>query len=339
MIQVVLSQPEKIEIREVPKPVPAAGEVLLKIKRIGICGSDIHAYYGKHPYIKCPIVQGHEFSAEMAELGPGVTQFQIGDRVTIRPQLTCGQCYQCRHGNYHICENLKVIGCQADGAAQEFLTVPQEIVVKLPDSIDDDLGAMVEPLAVGVHAVGRLSELKGRNILILGAGPIGNLTAQAAKALGAGSVMVADLSDIRLEIARKCGIDIVVNNLEQDLAREVKDRFGEAKADAIFECVGSEKTVGLAINLARKGSEIIIVGVFEEKPVIDFGLIQDRELKVIGSLMYKKEDYDTAISLIESKKVHLEPLISRHFTLKEYAQAYKYIEANREKTMKILIDV
>ncbi|MGB9765572.1 MAG: zinc-dependent alcohol dehydrogenase [Candidatus Saccharicenans sp.] len=339
MIQVILAQPEKIEIREVRQPRPAAGEVLLKIKRIGICGSDIHAYYGKHPYIKCPIVQGHEFSAEVAELGPGVSKFKIGERVTVRPQLTCGQCYQCRHGNYHICENLKVIGCQAEGAAQEFLAVPQEIVVKLPDSINDDLGAMVEPLAVGVHAVGRLSELKGRNILILGAGPIGNLTAQAAKALGASSVMIADISDIRLEIARKCGVDIAVNNLKQDLAKEIKDRYGEAKADAIFECVGSEKTVELAINLARKGSEIIVVGVFEEKPVVDFGLIQDRELRVIGSLMYKKEDYDTAISLIESKKVQLEPLISRHFSLRQYAEAYKYIENNREKTMKVLIDV
>ncbi|HEK85436.1 MAG TPA: alcohol dehydrogenase [Candidatus Aminicenantes bacterium] len=339
MIQVILAQPEKIEIREVRQPRPAAGEVLLKIKRIGICGSDIHAYYGKHPYIKCPIVQGHEFSAEVAELGPGVSKFKIGERVTVRPQLTCGQCYQCRHGNYHICENLKVIGCQAEGAAQEFLAVPQEIVVKLPDSINDDLGAMVEPLAVGVHAVGRLSELKGRNILILGAGPIGNLTAQAAKALGASSVMIADISDIRLEIARKCGVDIAVNNLKQDLAKEIKDRYGEAKADAIFECVGSGKTVELAINLARKGSEIIVVGVFEEKPVVDFGLIQDRELRVIGSLMYKEEDYDTAISLIESKKVQLEPLISRHFSLRQYAEAYKYIENNREKTMKVLIDV
>jgi len=339
MIQVILSQPQKIEIREVPKPVPAAGQVLLRIKRIGICGSDIHAYYGKHPYIQCPVVQGHEFSAEVADLGPGVTQFQVGDRVTVRPQLTCGQCYQCRHGNYHICQSLKVIGCQAEGAAQEFLAVPQELVVKLPDSIDYDLGAMVEPLAVGVHAAGRLSEIKGGNFLILGAGPIGNLTAQAVKALGAGSVMITDISEIRLEIARRCGIDFAINNSRQNLAEEIKKHFGEAKPEAILECVGSEKTIDLAINLARKGSEIIVVGVFEEKPKVDFGLIQDRELRVIGSLMYKKEDYDTAIRLIESKKVHLEPLLSRHFSLKEYSEAYKYIELNREKTMKVLIDV
>ncbi|MGB9836063.1 MAG: zinc-dependent alcohol dehydrogenase [Candidatus Saccharicenans sp.] len=339
MIQVILSQPEKVEIRDVPRPVPAAGQVLLRIKRIGICGSDIHAYYGKHPYIKCPIVQGHEFSAEVAELGAGVRQFKVGDRVTVRPQLTCGQCYQCRQGNYHICENLKVIGCQADGAAQEFLAVPEELVVKLPDSINYDLGAMVEPLAVGVHAVGKLSEIRGQNIVVLGAGPIGNLTAQAAKALGARSVMIADISEVRLEIARKCGIDFMVNNSKQDLGEEIRRQFGEARAEAILECVGSEKTIGLAIDLARKGSEIIVVGVFEEKPKVDFGLIQDRELRVLGSLMYKKEDYETAIGLIEAKKVYLEPLISRHFTIRQYAEAYKYIESNREKTMKVLIDV
>jgi L-iditol 2-dehydrogenase len=339
MIQVVLTQPEKIEIREVERPQPGAGEVLLEIKKIGICGSDIHAYYGKHPYISCPIVQGHEFSARIVELGDGVIEFGIGDRVTAMPQITCGHCYQCQHGDYHICENLRVIGCQADGAAQEYLTVPEKLVIKLLDSIDYDAGAMIEPLAVGVHAVRRLSEIKGRNILILGAGPIGNLAAQAAKALGANLVMIPDISDIRLDIARKCGIDFAVNNNRQDLAKEIKDRFGETKADAIFECVGIEQTISLAISLARKGSEIIVVGVFGHKPLVNFGLIQDRELRVIGSLMYKKADYETAIDLIQSGKVQLDPLISRHFPLREYAQAYKYIENNREKTMKVLVDV
>jgi len=339
MIQVVLTEPQKIEIREVAKPVPQEGEVLLEIKRIGICGSDIHAYYGKHPYISCPIVQGHEFSGRVVELGKGVSEFKIGDRVTVRPQLTCGHCYQCLHGDYHICENLKVIGCQSNGAAQEYFAVPKDLVVKLPDSVDYDLGAMIEPLAVGVHAAGRVSKLKNHNILVLGAGPIGNLTAQAVKALGASSVMIADISDVRLEIAKKCGIDFVVNNIKSDLSKEIKEKFGEAKADAIIECVGTGKTINQAISLARKGSEIIVVGVFEEKPVVDFGLIQDRELKVIGSLMYKKEDYETAIDLIQSQKVQLRPLISRRFLLRQYAEAYKYIEENREKTMKVLIEV
>lgn len=339
MIQVILTEPEKIEVREIEKPVAQEGEVLIEVKRIGICGSDIHAYYGKHPYIRCPIVQGHEFSGRVVELGKGVSGFKIEDRVTVMPQLTCGRCYQCQHGDYHICENLKVIGCQTNGAAQEFLAVPQELVIKLPDSIDYDYGALVEPVAVGVHAVRKLTEINDRKVLILGAGPIGNLTAQVAKSLGVKAVMIADISDFRLEIARKCGIDFQVNNIKQDLAEELKEKFGEAKADAIIECVGLGKTINQAINLARKGSEIIVVGVFEEKPVIDFGLIQDRELKVIGSLMYKKDDYETAIDLIQSGKVQLQPLISRHFPIQEYAEAYKYIENNREKTMKVLIDV
>jgi len=339
MIQIILTEPEKIEIREVEKPAPKENEVLLEIKRIGICGSDIHAYYGKHPYISCPIVQGHEFSGRVVELGKGVSNFKIGDRVTVRPQLTCGRCYQCQHGDYHICDNLKVIGCQANGAAQEFFAVPKDLVIKLPDSIDYDFGAMIEPLAVGVHAAGRVSKLKNHNILVLGAGPIGNLTAQAVKALGASLVMIADISDVRLEIAKKCGIDFVVNNIKSDLSKEIKEKFGEAKADAIIECVGTGKTINQAISLARKGSEIIVVGVFEEKPVVDFGLIQDRELKVIGSLMYKKEDYETAINLIQSGKVRLEALVSRRFQLRQYAEAYKYIENNREKTMKVLIEV
>jgi len=339
MIQVILTEPQKIELRELDKPVPQEGEVLIKVKRIGICGSDIHAYYGKHPYIKCPIVQGHEFSGQIVELGKGVSDFKIGDRVTVMPQLTCGHCYQCQHGDYHICDNLKVIGCQANGAAQEFLAVPQNLLIKLPEAIDYDYGAMVEPVAVGVHAVKKLSAVKERKVLVLGAGPIGNLTAQAARALGAGALMIADISDFRLEIARKCGIDFPVNNMKQDLGKELREKFGQAGADSIIECVGSEKTINQAISLARKGSEIIVVGVFGEKPVVDFGLIQDRELKVIGSLMYKKADYETAIDLIQTGKLQLQPLITRHFSLKEYAEAYKYIESNREKTMKVLIDV
>jgi len=339
MIQVVLTEPGKIDIREVEKPAPQPAEVLLEIKRIGICGSDIHAYYGKHPYISCPIVQGHEFSGRVVEVGQGVSDFNVGDRVTVMPQLTCGRCYQCQHGDYHICDSLKVIGCQANGAAQEYLAIPQKLVIKLPDSMSDDFGAMVEPVAVGVHAVRRLAGLQGRRVLVLGAGTIGNLTAQAAKAFGAETVMIADISDVRLEIARRCGIDFTVNNSKQDLSEELKEKFGEAKADAIIECVGSGQTINQAIALARKGSEIIVVGVFGEKPEVDVGLIQDKELKVIGSLMYKKDDYETAINLIEQKKVELEPLISRHFQLREYAEAYKYIEKNREKTMKVLIDV
>ena len=339
MKQVRLVEPENVVLEEVDRPVPKASEVLIQVKRIGVCGSDIHAYYDKHPYISCPIVQGHEFSGEIVELGEAVGGFTVGDRVTAMPQLVCGKCYPCTHGDYHICNALKVIGCQADGAAREFIPVDQDLIIKLPHGMSFDHGAMVEPVAVGVHAVQRLGIVSGMKLLVFGAGPIGNLTAQVAKGLGAEAVMIVDISPFRLDVARQCGIDVIVNASEELLEQRIDEAFGPDRADAILECVGVQDTMEQAITLARKGSDIIVVGVFAEKPALDIGLVQDKELKLIGTLMYKENDYHKAVELIQSNQIRLDPLITTHFAFEKYAQAYKYIEEYKDRSMKVLIDV
>lgn len=339
MKQVRLIEPETIVLEEVERPVPEDTQVLIAVKRIGVCGSDIHAYYDRHPYISCPIVQGHEFSGEVVELGGEVDRLSPGDRVTVMPQLVCGVCHPCTHGRYHICNELKVIGCQADGAAREFIPVDQELVVKLPQDMSFDHGAMVEPVAVGVHAVRRLGDVSGMKILVLGAGPIGNLAAQVAKGLGAAAVMITDVSAFRLEKARDCGIDQVVNVAVELLESRIDSAFGIDRADAILECAGVQDTIEQAIGLARKGTDIIVVGVFAERPMVDLGLVQDKELRLIGTLMYKAEDYRTAIELIQSGSVRLDPLITKHFPFQEYADAYKYIEEYGDRSQKVLIDL
>lgn len=339
MKQVRLVAPQTVILEEVEKPVPEDTQVLIRVKRIGVCGSDIHAYYDKHPYISCPIVQGHEFSGEIVETGERVKALAVGDRVTVMPQLVCGVCHPCTHGSYHICNELKVIGCQADGAAREFIPVDQELVVKLPKDMSFDHGAMVEPVAVGVHAVRRLGDVSGMKILVLGAGPIGNLAAQVAKGLGAAAVMITDISAFRLETARDCGIDQVVNVAVELLESRIDSAFGIDRADAILECVGVQDTIEQAVGLARKGTDIIVVGVFAERPMVDLGLVQDKELRLIGTLMYKAEDYRTAIELIQSGSVRLDPLITKHFPFQEYAEAYKYIEEYGDRSQKVLIDL
>ncbi|UCE40084.1 MAG: alcohol dehydrogenase catalytic domain-containing protein [Candidatus Aminicenantes bacterium] len=339
MRQARLVEPEKLILEEVDIPEFTENQVLIKVKRIGICGSDIHAYYDKHPYISCPIVQGHEFSGEIASVGEKVQGFSEGDRVTVMPQLVCGDCYPCTHGNYHICNALKVIGCQEDGAAREFIPVDHKLVVKLPEGMSLDYGAMVEPVAVGVHAVKRLGNVGGMNLLILGAGPIGNLTAQSAKGLGARAVLITDISDYRLEVAKNCGIDHPVNVSFENLDTKVEEYFGRDGADAILECVGVEETIEFAIHLARKGTDVVVVGVFGEKPSVDIGLVQDKELRMIGTLMYRAEDYRIAIDLIQSKNVHLDPLISQHFAFEDYPKAFEFIEKHQDKTMKVLVDL
>ena len=339
MLQAVLEQPQKVVLREVGKPGAGKNEVLIKVKKIGICGSDVHAYYGKHPYITCPIVQGHEFSGLIEEVGENVTKFKPGDSVTAMPQLVCGKCYNCTHGRYNICSELKVIGCQADGAAQEYFAVDEKLVLKLPDGMSYEHGAMIEPLAVGVHAVSRLGDVKGKKLVVFGAGPIGNLTAQAAKALGASAVILVDLSNYRLGVARQCGINYTVNSSEEELQQAITGYFGEDLADAMLECVGVQPTVEQAVKYARKGTDIVIVGVFGSKPAVDLGLVQDKELRLIGTLMYMEQDYHTAIDMISSGRVNLNPLISKSFPFGEYGAAYKFIEQNGEKTMKVLIDM
>lgn len=339
MLQAVLTEPRKVEFREVDKPKAGKNQVLMKVKRIGVCGSDIHAYYGKHPYISCPIIQGHEFSAQVVELGEGVQGFKPGDNVTVMPQISCGECYPCTHGNYHICNSLKVIGCQADGAAQEYFAADEKLVVRLPEAMSYDYGAMVEPVAVGVHALSRLGDIRGMNIAVLGAGPIGNLTAQAAKGLGANKVMITDLSDYRLRIADQCGIEYTVNTGKEDMDSAIDRCFGTNRADAMLECVGVQATIEQAVKTSRKGTDIIIVGVFGQKPPVDIGLVQDKELRLIGTLMYKEADYYKAIELIQSGKIILDPLISKYFSFKEYGEAYQYIEKNRDETMKVIIDL
>jgi len=340
--QQVMTAPGKIEFRDVPVPEPGPGEVLVRMKRIGVCGSDIHVWHGKHALTPYPVVQGHEVSGRVEKAGRGVRGFATGDPVTIQPQVTCGTCYPCRHGDYHICDQLKVMGFQTTGAGSELFSVQASKLLKLPRRMDLEHGAMIEPLAVAVHALGRAGGsdgIKGRNILVLGAGPIGNLVAQAARGLGAARVMITDVSEFRLGKARECGVPLCVNVGTTDLAAAVKQGFGDDKADLILECVGSPATISQAVAVARKGTDIIVVGVFGDKPVVDMGTVQDRELRLIGTLMYREPDWKKAIELVESGRVKLAPLITDHYAFADYRKAYEYIDANREKAMKVMIIV
>jgi len=339
MKQQVMTSPGEIEFRNIPVPELNEDEVLVKIMRIGVCGSDIHVYYGKHPYTNYPVTQGHEVSGKIEKVGSKVIGFKSSDKVTIQPQVVCGQCYPCTHGNYHICDDLKVMGFQTTGMASEFFSVVSEKVLKLPDDMTYEQGAMIEPCAVAVHVVLKGGDITDFNILVLGAGPIGNLVAQTAKALGAKSVMITDLSDFRLDIAKEVGIDFTINPTKSDLSEEIIKAFGPDKADLIIECVGANETIDDAIENARKGTDIIVVGVFGKKPVINLGFVQDRELRLIGNLMYQTDDYKKAIELVHSEKINLEPLMTTHFRFEEYHKAYKFIEDRKDKVMKVFIDI
>ena len=339
MLQQVMTAPGMIEFKEVPVPEIVDDQVLIRIEKIGICGSDIHVYHGKHPFTKYPVTQGHEVSGIIEKTGSKVSGLKTGLKVTIEPQVVCGKCYPCLHGKYNLCEELKVMGFQTTGTASHFFSVDAQKVTPLPDSFTLEDGAMIEPLAVAVHANKQAGEIFGKDIIVIGAGPIGNLVAQTAKGLGARKVMITDISDYRLELAKRCGIDVCVNSKKDDFNSAIKTTFGPDKSDIIFDCAGNDTSMGQAISFARKGSIIILVAVFSGHANVDLALVNDHELDIRSSMMYRHEDYLQAIKLVSEHKINLRELVTKRFAFRDYLKAYEYIEANRETTMKVLINV
>lgn len=338
MLQAIMTAPGKIEFNEVKEPTVGKNQVKINIKSIGVCGSDVHVNHGQHPYTNYPVVQGHEVAGEIVELGSDVKGFSVGDKVTVQPQVVCGKCYPCRTGEYNNCEELKVMGFQTTGMASEYFVVDSEKVLVLPKSMSLEKGALIEPLAVAVHAVQRVESVKEKNVLVLGGGPIGNLVAQTAKALGAKKVVISELSKKRLQFADQCGIN-VINPNEESLTEGIVKQFGEDKADYIFECVGIEPTINQALDVARKGSSIIVVGVFGDKPSVNMGYVQDHELSLLGSAMYVEQDFLKAIELIDKELIELDTLITHRFDFKDYMEAYNIIDNDKDNTMKVMIEL
>ena len=339
MRQAIMTSPGTIEFKEVEVPEINEDQVLIHVQRIGVCGSDIHVYHGTHPYTEYPIVQGHEVSAVVYRVGSEVMGITPGDVVTFTPQITCGECYPCRVGDYHICDNLKVMGFQTNGAAQDFFPVDADKVISLGSEFPLDYAAMIEPIAVGVHAMEKFGNVEGKNVLVLGGGTIGNLTAQVAQALGATKVMITDISEYKIKKANACGIMETCNVSDENLTEKIVEFFGPDKADVIFECVGVQATINDAIENARKGSAIIVVGVYGMNPEVDLGFVQDRELAIIGTLMYQRSDFEIAIDLLKDKRVNLKPMITHRFAFENYLDAYEIIEELQGDYMKVMIEL
>ncbi len=340
MRQAILVEPKHIEFKEVAEPKAAdltAHQVLVNIKRIGICGSEIHSYHGLHPATFYPVVQGHEYSGVVMAVGSEVTVCKPGDHITARPQLVCGKCNPCKRGQYNVCEHLRVQAFQADGAAQDFFVVDDDRVAKLPEGMSLDYGAMIEPSAVGAHASNR-TDVKGKNVVVSGAGTIGNLIAQFCIARGAKNVLITDVSDLRLAKARECGIKHTLNITKKTLKEAVQELFGEEGYQVGFEVAGVEVSIRSLMETIEKGSDIVVVAVFAKDPALSMFYLGEHELRLIGSMMYRHEDYLTAIDYVNKGIVNLKPLVSNRFAFEEYDDAYKFIDTHRETSMKVLID-
>ena len=332
--------PGVIEYRDVAEPGKLKdNEILLRIKKIGVCGSDIHVFHGKHPATPYPVVQGHEYSAIVESVGQNVTKVRPGMKATARPQLVCGECGPCKRGQYNACQKLKVQGFQAPGVAQDLFVVPEDRIVPIPDNMTLEQGAMIEPAAVGAHSTGRVSDLKGKNVVVSGAGTIGNLVAQFALARGAAKVLITDISDYRLNIARQCGIEGTLNVKDHSFEEGVKSFFGNRGFQVGFEAAGVQSSLDVLMQFVEKGGDIIILGVYSKNPVVNMFYLGEHELNVFGSMMYRQEDYEAAVEMIDSGKIVTAPLLTNSFPFSQYLEAYQFIEEQGDKSMKVMIEL
>lgn len=338
MKKVVYEAPFQVTVQECPVPEISAGQVLLKMISVGVCGSDMQIYHGKHHYMTYPVVGGHEGSAVIVQAAPDVTDFRVGQKVSIEPQISCGKCYPCRIGRFNVCEHLKVKGVHADGLLAEYVAIDTKYLHHCPDDMSTDLITLVEPMSVGVGSVKR-SHYKGANVAVIGAGTIGNLISQAAQALGAGRVLITDVVDSKLEFAKQCGVECAVNTKDKSLKQAIEETFGERKADVIIDAAGVPFTFAAALDAARPCSEIVMTANYHDPVTFDVPRIQRNEISIIGHMMYVREDFADAIRFLYEKKVHMDGFITQRYPIDRIAEGYKYISENPGRVMKAVIDI
>lgn len=327
---------DKVSVETIEAPTAGAGEVLVRSTVVGICGSDVHAAHGNHPFIDLPFRPGHEIVGVVEATGEGVDASLAGTRVVIEPNLACGECEPCQEGRYNICATLDVFGCQTPGGMADEFAIAADRVIPLPDDMDDTWAALIEPLATPVHAVRRAGDLAGRRVVVFGAGPIGLFLSIAAKAAGASSVVVADLLASKRERAERLGATGSFDPTSPTAAADALAALG-GPAHVVFDGVSRESTVDLGIELLYKGGKLMIVGVPAGRTAVPLDLIQDREIELIGNLMYVREDVEYAIDLLRKKTFAIDELVTATFPLAEAGAAFA--ASDDPEQVKVLVTV
>ena len=341
MFRIVLSAPEKLETEQVAIPQPKAGEIRIAVRRVGVCGSDPTIFYGRHPYVTYPVVMGHEFSGYVDALGEGVKGPAVGSAVAVIPHLVCGKCPACEKQIYNFCESLRCTGAEADGAHCEYICMPEEMVLPIPDNMSLEEAAMVEPICVAWHGAKRGEVQKDDIALIVGAGPIGIFCLQSVKALGAEKVYIADYDSWRLELAAFHGADGIIDLNKESLEEGVARLAGSVKNISLFyDCVGGKgQVLNQLIVMARRGSRIVMIGVLQNG--YDIPNLPDfvqHELRLSGTTMYTPADYRKVIELLSEKVIRIDRMITHHFPLKDLPEVFKtMVQERREPYFKMML--
>lgn len=328
-----------LRMQTVPDPTPAPNEVVVRVHACSICGSDLHAFHGKHPRLVFPRILGHEFAGEIVDVGREVGDFGVGQRVCCDIDVPCGNCGPCRAGRSNICETLKTMGFDRDGAYAEYVAVPDYNLHPLPDNVTYDQAAAVQVLGISYHAVAhRVRPQAGEKVAVIGAGPVGLGAALVAQSMGT-EVTILDLLDYRLAMARRLGVHNTIDPKGINVRERALELTGGGGFDKVIECVGGrqEQTVSDAISMVKRGGQVTIVGTFpQNKATIPIAYIKDREIDINFS-RGNFQAFIPCLALIASGKIDPNAYISHRFALTQAEEALRLLEARDVEAHKVVL--
>lgn len=309
MKALIMYKDRNIKYEEVDTPIPGDGEVLIRIEACGICGTDMHVFRGMECTWALPGIIGHEFSGTVVECGKNCKTILVGDHVTVQPLCSCGQCQRCVEKRTNLCEHVQLIGGERPGGFAEFAAVPAESIIKLPDEIPVKYGALAEPAATAVHASERLKNSHYNVIVIKGAGAIGLLILSVVRGM-ADVIVVSDIDEERLKVAKELGADQVIHPLKADLEKEISNLTDGKMADVVFDAAGEPGGKRQILRLVHPGAEIVLAALGNGEAEIDFTQVVTQELSIYGTQCHTRGDFHKALALMQSGKIQYEKIVT-----------------------------
>ncbi|MDQ0298073.1 L-gulonate 5-dehydrogenase [Salibacterium salarium] len=333
-----VAEPGGLQVIEKEEPKqPAANEVKLKMKRMGICGSDMHILHGENPFATYPRIIGHEVAGEVVEVGRDVTTVAPGDKAVMEPIKYCGECYACKNGRPNVCESIQVYGVHLEGGSQEYITMDANVVHKVNPKLDWSEIALVEPFTIGAQAVYRGQVQKDDVVFIIGAGPIGLCCLKMAKEAGA-KVAISDFNEKRLDFAEKWGADLLLHPEKEDISDSIQEWTRGMGANVVMDAVGLPKTFEQSVTIASAAGRVVLLGFHPEPSSISQVAITKKELTICGSRLQTYR-FPKVIELFNTLSFNVKDLVSHEFELKDADQAFKIMEDDPENVRKVMIKI
>jgi 2-desacetyl-2-hydroxyethyl bacteriochlorophyllide A dehydrogenase len=334
----VVVHPDRIAVESAEVPAPASGEVLIRTLVAGVCGSDLHAAHGRHPFVSLPYLPGHEVVGIIETAGPGVQAWRPGQRVTLEPDLPCWTCKMCTSGRENLCENLQFFGCgYPQGGMADYFTIRADRLHAVPDLLADHAAALIEPLSTPVHAVRLAGEVAGRAVAVLGGGTIGLLTLAVLRAHGAGKVVTTDPNPAKRARAAALGADATIDAATPDVPGQVRQVLG-GSADFVFDCVAIQSSVEQAIAMADKGGTVVVVGVPAREVMVPLPIVQDHQIRIQGSATYLPEDFSESVDLLRRGAIRAPDFVTATRPLPQVAEAFELAASGNHVKVLVTVD-